>query len=134
MAFAKLYETKTPITSANILINRVLPFFAEHDVPMQRILTDRGNEYCSKLEQHDYQLYLAMNDIEHTKTKAASPQTNGICECFNKTILQEFYRVTFRKKIYGSIDELQIEWIAHYNMSVRMRKNVLWMNADGDLR
>ncbi len=75
-------------------------------------------EFCGKVEQHDYQLYLAMNDIEHTKTKAASPQTNGICERFHKTILQEFYQVTFRKKIYRSVEELQLdldEWIKYYN-------------------
>lgn len=59
---------------------------------MLRILTDRGTEYCGKVEQHDYELYLAVNDIDHTKTKAASPQTNGICERFHKTILQEFYK------------------------------------------
>ena len=39
---------------------------------MFRILTDRGTEYCGKVEQHDYELYLAVNDIDHTKTKAAS--------------------------------------------------------------
>jgi len=118
VAFAKLYTTKTPITSADLLNDKVLPFFAEHDVPVLRILTDRGTEFCGKVEQHDYQLYLAMNDIEHTKTKAASPQTNGICERFHKTILQEFYQVTFRKKLYGSIEELQCdldEWLQYYN-------------------
>lgn len=78
---------------------------------MLRILTDRGTEYCGKVEQHDYQLYLAINDTEHTKTKAMSPQTNGICERFHKTILNEFYQVTFRKKLYGDLDE----WLAHYN-------------------
>lgn len=117
-AAAKLYVTKTPITSADLLNDKVLPFFAEHDVAMLRILTDRGTEFCGKVEQHDYQLYLAMNDIEHTKTKAASPQTNGICERFHKTILQEFYQVTFRKKIYRSVEELQLdldEWIKYYN-------------------
>jgi transposase InsO family protein len=118
VAFAKLYTTKTPITSADLLNDRVLPLFAEHGISMLRILTDRGTEYCGKLEQHDYQLYLAMNDIEHTKTKAQSPQTNGICERFHKTILQEFYQVTFRKKLYQTIEALQQdldEWIAHYN-------------------
>lgn len=118
VAFAKLYTTKTPITAADLLNDRVLPFFAEQGVGMLRILTDRGTEYCGKLEQHDYQLYLAMNDIEHTRTKAASPQTNGICERFHKTILQEFYQVAFRKKIYRSIEELQVdldEWLAYYN-------------------
>ena len=67
---------------------------------MLRILTDRGTEYCGRVDQHDYQLYLAINDIDHTKTKAMSPQTNGICERFHKTILNEFYQVTFRKKLY----------------------------------
>jgi Integrase core domain. len=101
-----------------MLNDRVLPFFAENDVPVLRILTDRGTEYCGKLEQHDYELYLAMMDNEHTRTKAASPQTNGICERFHKTILQEFYQVTFRKKIYRNIEELQTDldlWMAHYN-------------------
>ena len=118
VAFAKLYPSKTPITAADLLNDKVLPFFAEHQVPVLRILTDRGTEFCGKLEQHDYQLYLAMNDIEHTRTKVASPQTNGICERFHKTILQEFYQVAFRKKIYGSIEALQTDldtWLAEYN-------------------
>ena len=117
-ATAKLYTTKTPITAADLLNDRVLPFFAEQGMGMIRILTDRGTEYCGKPESHDYQLYLALNDIEHTKTKAMHPQTNGICERFHKTILQEFYQVAFRRKIYRSIDELQIdldEWLSYYN-------------------
>ena len=118
VAFAKLYTTKTPITSADILNDKVLPFFEQHQLPMLRILTDRGTEYCGKVEHHDYQLYLAINDIEHTKTKVQSSQTNGICERFHKTILQEFYQVTFRKKIYETIEALQKdldEWLHYYN-------------------
>ncbi|WP_417345559.1 IS481 family transposase [Ferrimonas sp.] len=118
VACAKLYTTKTPITAADLLNDKVLPLFAEHGLPMLRILTDRGTEYCGKAEQHDYQLYLAINDIEHTKTKARSPQTNGICERFHKTILQEFYQITFRKRIYDSLEALQSEldkWLEHYN-------------------
>lgn len=118
VAFAKLYTTKTPITAADVLNDKVLPFFEQHDLPMLRILTDRGTEYCGKVEHHDYQLYLAINDIEHTKTKVQSPQTNGICERFHKTILQEFYQVTFRKKIYETIEALQKdldEWLQYYN-------------------
>ena len=118
VAFAKLYTTKTPITAADTLNDRVLPFFEQQDLPMLRILTDRGTEYCGRVDHHDYQLYLAINDIDHTKTKAMSPQTNGICERFHKTILQEFYQVTFRKKLYSSLEELQKdldEWINYYN-------------------
>jgi transposase InsO family protein len=118
VAFAKLYTTKTPITAADLLNDRVLPFFAEHDMGVLRILTDRGTEYCGKAETHDFQLYLALVDIEHTKTQARHPQTNGICERFHKTILQEFYQVTFRRKIYRSVNELQLDldaWMDHYN-------------------
>ena len=118
VAFTKLYTTKTPITAADLLNDKVLPFFLDNKLPLLRILTDRGTEYCGKVERHDYQLYLAVNDIDHTKTKARSPQTNGICERFHKTVLQEFYQVTFRKKLYSDLDELQKdldEWIEYYN-------------------
>ncbi len=118
VAFAKLYTTKTPITSADLLNDKVLPFFEQNELPMLRILTDRGTEFCGKVEQHDYELYLALNDIDHSKTKAQSPQTNGICERFHKTILQEFYQVTFRKNIYTDIDSLQQDldkWLDYYN-------------------
>lgn len=118
VALCKLYTNKTPISSADLLNDKVLPYFNDQQLPMLRILTDRGTEYCGKVEQHDYQLYLAINDIEHTKTKAMSPQTNGICERFHKTILNEFYQVTFRKKLYSSLEELQVdldEWIDYYN-------------------
>lgn len=118
VAHCKLYTTKTPITSADLLNDKVLPFYQAHDLPMLRILTDRGTEYCGKVENHDYELYLAINDIEHTKTKARSPQTNGICERFHKTILQEFYQVTFRKNLYSSLEQLQSDldiWLNFYN-------------------
>lgn len=118
VAFAKLYTTKKPITAADTLNDKVLPFFESHGLPMLRILTDRGTEYCGKVEHHDYQLYLAVNDIDHTKTKARHPQTNGICERFHKTILTEFYQVAFRKKLYDSLEALQKdldEWLNYYN-------------------
>ncbi len=114
----KPYTTKTPITAADLLNDKVLPFYTSHNLPMLRVLTDCGTEYCGKVEQHDYQLYLSINDIDHTKTKAMSPQTNGICERFHKTILQEFYQVTFRKKLYADMETLQNdldEWLNYYN-------------------
>jgi transposase InsO family protein len=118
VAHAKLYTTKTPLTAADLLNDRVLPFFHEQGVDLLRVLTDRGTEYCGKVEQHEFQLYMAVNDIDHTRTKAQSPQTNGICERFHKTILNEFYQVAFRKKIYATIEELQVDldaWIDSYN-------------------
>jgi transposase InsO family protein len=107
VGFAKLYTEKTSITAADLLNDRVVPFFEEHGIPLTRILTDRGTEYCGAPDRHPYELYLAVEDIDHTRTKTRNPQTNGICERFNKTLLDEFYRVAFRKRLYGSLDELQ---------------------------
>jgi transposase InsO family protein len=118
VAFAKLYDRKTPITSADLLNDRVLPFFEQHDVSLLRILTDRGTEYCGSAERHEYELYLAVEDIDHSRTKVRSPQTNGIVERLHKTMLNEFYRVAMRKKIYRSIDQMQVDldaWLADYN-------------------
>src|ERR1700736_2014133 len=117
VAFAKLYDRKTPITAAEGLNDRVGPFYDEHSIRLSRVLTDRGPEFCGR-ESHEYELYLAVVDIDHTRTKTKSPQTNGICERFHRTVLDEFYRVAFRKKIYRTIDQLQSDldvWVKEYN-------------------
>ena len=118
VGFAKLYTMKTPITAADLLNDRVLPFFEQQEMGVLRVLTDRGTEFCGRADSHDYQLYLAINDIDHTRTRAQSPQTNGVCERFHKTISEEFYQVAFRKKLYRSLEELQKdldEWMDTYN-------------------
>jgi transposase InsO family protein len=118
VAFAKLYERKTPITAADLLNDRVVPFFDAQEVKLCRVLTDRGTEYCGNPERHEYELYLAVEDIDHSRTKTKSPQTNGIVERFHKTVLDEFYRVAFRKKLYRNVAELQADldaWIQTYN-------------------
>ena len=114
----KLYDRKNALVSADTLNDKVIPFYEEHNIPLLRILTDRGTEYCGAREHHEYQLYLALEDIDHTKTKARSPQTNGICERFHRTVQNEFYAIAFRKKIYLSLEELQgdlDEWLVKYN-------------------
>jgi transposase InsO family protein len=118
VAFAKVYTAKIPVTAADILNDRVLPFFEDENIPVLRVLTDRGTEFCGSPDKHPYELYLQLNEIEHTKTKAKSPQTNGICERFHQTILNEFYRITFRKKIYSDLETLQVdldEYMNKYN-------------------
>lgn len=118
LAIVKLYQQKHAITSADLLNDRVIPFYEAHDIPLLRILTDRGSEYCGNRETHEYQLYLDLEDIEHTRTKVKHPQTNGICERFHKTIQNEFYATAFRRKIYNSLEELQVDldaWVLDYN-------------------
>jgi len=99
-------------------LDRVLPFFEEQGVSLLRILTDRGSEYSGNREYHEYELYLQVEGIEHTKTRTKSPQTNGICEWFQRTILNGFYQVAFRTKVYGSIEDLRVDldaWLSEYN-------------------
>jgi transposase InsO family protein len=118
LGFAKLYDSKTAITAAEMLNDRVLPFFDEHGIGVSRVLTDRGTEYCGSPQSHEYELYLAVENIDHTRTKARSPQTNGICERFHKTLLTEFYQVALRKKLYHTIADLQTDldlWMREYN-------------------
>ena len=118
LAFAKLYDRKTPLVAADLLNDRVIPFFDEHQIPLCRVLTDRGTEYCGAPERHEYELYLAVENIDHTRTKVKSPQTNGIVERFHRTVLNEFYRVAFRRKIYSGIEQLQADldaWLREYN-------------------
>jgi transposase InsO family protein len=118
VAFVKLYDRRNALVAADLLNDRVLPFFEQQDVRLLRILTDRGTEYCGNVAHHEYELYLALEDIDHSKTKAHNPQTNGICERFHKTMLEEFYQVAFRKKIYAAIEQLQAdadEWLERYN-------------------
>jgi transposase InsO family protein len=118
VAMVKIYDRKNALVAADLLNDKVLPFFEEHGTSLLRVLTDRGTEYCGKREHHEYELYLSIENIEHSKTRARSPQSNGICERFHKTMLNEFYQVTFRRKLYSSIEELQKdadEWINEYN-------------------
>lgn len=118
IAFAKIYDRKTALVAADILNDRVLPFFEEQQIPLMRVLTDRGSEYKGRYEHHEYELYLIIEGIEHSKTQVRRPQSNGICERLNRTIKEEFYSVAFRKKLYTSLDELQAdldEWIKYYN-------------------
>lgn len=118
VASCKLYDRKNALVAADMLNDRVLPMYEEEGVELLRVLTDRGSEYCGSIEHHEYQLYLALEDIDHSKTKARHPQTNGICERFHRTMKDEFYSIAFRKKIYRTLEELQRDvdqWVEKYN-------------------
>ena len=118
VGFAKLYSDKTALAASDLLNDRVLPFFDEHWMKVLRMLTDNGREYCGRMENHAYQLFLHLNEIEHTRIRVRHPQTNGAVERLNQTIQEEFYKVAFRKKLYHSIEEIQTdldEFMTWYN-------------------
>lgn len=118
VACAKLYDRKVALVAADMLNDKVIPFFEEHGIPLLRVLTDRGTEYCGVRDYHEYELYLALEEIDHSRTKAKHPQTNGICERLHRTMQDEFYATAFRKKIYNTLQELQDDldlWLEEYN-------------------
>ena len=118
VGFAKLYSDKTALTAADFINSKVLPFFDDQGVRLMRTLTDRGSEYGWKNLEHPYQLLLHLNDIEHTRTKARHPQTNGQTERLNQIILNEFYNVYFRKNVYTTMEQIQAdldEFMREYN-------------------
>ena len=118
LTFAKLYDRKTPLVAADLLNDRVIPFFDAQQIPPSQVLTARSTEYCGAPERHEYERYLAVENIDHTRPKVKSPQTNGIVERFHKTVFKEFYMLAFRRKIYVDIEQLQRDldaWLQEYN-------------------
>jgi transposase InsO family protein len=117
-AFGKLYASRTALTSADILYDRVFPFYEKHGITIEHVLTDNGKEYCGTYMRHPYEILLELYDIKHRRTRVATPRTNGFVERFNRTILDEYFRVVFRKRFFASLEELQEDldiWIDHYN-------------------
>lgn len=119
LAFAKVYNSKMPITACDLLWDRVLPFYEALGVPVGAILTDNGREFCGRPEKHPYELLLALEDIEHRTTKVRSPRTNGFVERMNRTLLEECFRVAGRTTWYERIDEIQADldrFLDYYNL------------------
>lgn len=109
VASAKLSDRKTSLTAADLRKDQGIPFCETHEVPLTRILTDRGTEYCGSPDSQEYELSLAVEKIDHPRTKVKSPQTNGSVERLHKTMLHECYRLTLRKKIYTTLTALQTD-------------------------
>ena len=116
-AFVYLHTQHVAPEAAFVLHSQVLPTYKAWGIPVGAVLTDNGTEYCGK-PSHPFELYLQLNDIEHRRTKVRRPQTNGFVERFNRTVLDEFFRLTFRKTFYAAIDPLQANldtWLHSYN-------------------
>ena len=118
LAFGKLYTSKEAITAADLLNDRVIPFYQDHKITIEHVLTDNGSEYCGRKLEHYYQVLLALHGIKHRRTRVATPRTNGFVERFNRTVLNEFFRGILRRKFYTSLKQLQKDldhWLIEYN-------------------
>ncbi len=106
-AWGRLYTSKLPVTAVHVLNDRVLPCFEQHGARISTILSDNGREFCGRLDQHPYELFLQLEEIEHRTTKVRRPQSNGFVERLHRTLLDEHFRIMGRKKWYESVDEMQ---------------------------
>jgi transposase InsO family protein len=116
-AFAFLHTSKQSEAAAAVLHNDVLPFYKAKGLALGAVLTDNGREFCGK-DDHPFEMYLELNDIEHRHTQVRQPQTNGFVERFQGTVLDEFFRMAFRTKLYETVEALQTDldaWLAYYN-------------------
>ncbi|HSH58675.1 MAG TPA: IS481 family transposase [Acidimicrobiales bacterium] len=116
-AFGFLHTGKLPECAVAVLHNEVLPFYRDRRLTVGAVLTDNGREYCGT-QAHPFEIYLALNDIEHRRTKVKHPWTNGFVERFHRTALDEFFRTAFRTTFYESVEALQADfdaWLRHYN-------------------
>jgi len=117
-AFAKVYTSKMPITAADVLYDRVLPFYDRLGIAVGAVSTDNGREFCWTRETHPYELLLAMEGLEHRTTRVRSPRTNGFVERMNRTLLDEYFRVQGRQIWYTEPAEIQRhldDYLAYYN-------------------
>jgi transposase InsO family protein len=106
-AWGRLYTTKLPITAVHLLNDAVLPFFDAHGTRVKTVLSDNGREYCGRPDSHPYELFLQLEEIEHTTTRVGRPQSNGFVERFHRTVLDEHFRVMGRQKWYNNLEEMQ---------------------------
>jgi transposase InsO family protein len=119
-AFGRMYTNKMPVTALHLLNNDVLPFFEQEGIKIDSILSDNGREFCGRPDHHPYELFLQLEGIEHKKTRVRRPQSNGIAERLNRTLLDEHFRVAGRKNWYENIEEMQKDFDAYmhrYNYS-----------------
>jgi len=119
LGFAKVYTSKMPVTACDLLYDRVLPFYDALGVPVQAVLTDNGREYCGVKDKHPYELLLAIEGVDHRKTKVRSPRTNGFVERMNRTLLEECFKVEGRRTWYVEPAEIQRDldkFMTYYNL------------------
>ena len=117
-AWGQLYTSKVPVTAVQTLNNFVLPFFEEHNAKVKTLLTDNGREYCGREDQHPFELFLQLEEIEHRTTKVRRPQSNGFVERMHRTLLDEHFRVAGRTTFYESVDQMQKDldvYLDYYN-------------------
>lgn len=116
VAWGRLFTSKLPLTAMQTLNNDVLPYFEERGVRIRTVLSDNGREFCGRPDQHPYELFLQLEDIEHRTTQVRRPQSNGFIERFHRTLLDEHFRVKGRTTWYETVEEMQADLEAYLEL------------------
>jgi len=112
--WAKLYLDKSSSSTTSFLEESLIPTFFKNSVTIESVLTDNGTEFINT----DFKQLLVDYDIRHHRIPKGQPMLNGYCERFQRTILEEFYQVVFRKQFFDSLEALQSEldkYLSFYN-------------------
>lgn len=105
---------KTPITAADLLNHRVLPLLEEEQLPLLRILTDRGTEYCGKPDSHDFQLYLALNNLNTRKLRQDPLKQTGSVSGSTEPFFRSFTRLHFERKYIEILMNYSMIWMTGF--------------------
>lgn len=106
-AWARLYPSKLPVTAVHLMNNDVISTFEQHSAKIDTVLSDNGREFCGRPDQHPYELFLQLGEIEHRTTRVKRPQSNGLVERLHGALLDERFRVEGRRTWFETIDEMQ---------------------------
>ena len=104
-AWAKLYTDKSALSACDFMIH---VHNNSQDIPIESVLTDNGLEFTTHhaSKNHSFERLLSELNVRHRLTKVRHPWTNGACERLNRTILEEFYQLAFRTRIYETFEQL----------------------------
>ncbi|HVL53803.1 MAG TPA: IS481 family transposase [Vitreimonas sp.] len=85
LAYSEIHDDEQAITAAGFWF-RAYAWFADHGITVERVLTDNGSCYRSRIWRREIQ----RTDCIHKRTRPYRPQTNGKIERFHRILLEEW--------------------------------------------
>jgi transposase InsO family protein len=95
-------------------VDHVAERLAGIGVELTGALSDNGPEFTG----HAFTNHAAELGVGHHRIPPRSPNHNAVCERFQGTALQEFYRPAFHRQHYARLTDLNAQfqgWLQHYN-------------------
>lgn len=109
-----LHAGERTAQAAAAFLDVAIDRFAQAGIELSGVLTDRGHEFKGRT----FQNHASDLGIEQTFTPPRSPNFNAVCERFQGTVLEEFYRPAFHRQFFTSAAALDAQlqpWLDRYN-------------------